>query len=95
MKKEGSFQFNTLPRSSKLKYKLGIEDEEGNPTGRRVKTGKVINWFGGKDLKSLIGFDNDIKYKQYVGEDAKDNVKTISDEWAKELLRGKYFDEVY
>ena len=30
---------------------------------------KVIDYFGGKDLKGFIGFDNDIKYKQFLYND--------------------------
>ena len=46
--------------ASALKSKFGITDES--------KLGKIIDWFGKKDLKELLGFKNDVNYKQYLCE---------------------------
>ncbi len=81
--------------ATKLKKKLGIETEEGEPTGKGVKTGKVIDWFGGKDLKSIIGYDNDIKYKQYVFEDPNGKIWTPTNEQVEKAIKEGFFDKPY
>lgn len=46
--------------ADKLKQAFGISIES--------RLGRIIDWFGKKDLKSLIGFNKDVKYKQYLWE---------------------------
>ncbi len=46
--------------ASWLKETFGIDKD--------AKIGKIIDWFGKRDLKTLLGLENDIKYKQYLYE---------------------------
>ncbi len=63
----------------KLKNWLGISD--------KTKIGKIINWFGKKDLKIFLGFKNNIEYKQYLFEDKHGNVVAIPTEEVPEWLK--------
>lgn len=47
--------------ADKLKNTFNIKEKS--------KLGKIVDYFGGKDLKWMLGFDNDIKYKQYLYND--------------------------
>lgn len=40
--------------------------------GNNPRSIQFIDYFGGKDLKGLLGFDNDVKYKQIIYENTKD-----------------------
>lgn len=52
-------------------YKIAnlIKDAFKIDKKKHPKLVKVIDYFGGKDLKGFIGFDNDIKYKQFLHND--------------------------
>lgn len=52
-------------------YKIAnlIKDTFKIDKKKHPKLIKVIDYFGGKDLKGFIGFDNDIKYKQFLYND--------------------------
>lgn len=50
-----------------VKTKLGINDDAHKDS----KLVKFIDRFGGKDLKSMVGFDNNINYRQYLYENKK------------------------
>lgn len=53
----------------------------GGDENKDRKLTKFIDWFGGKDLKGMIGFDKDLKLKQYLYEDKKTgNIYTIPDQ---------------
>lgn len=61
-----------------IKSRFGITDES--------RTGRVIDWFGKKDLKTLLGFKNDINYKQYLLETDR-GVFPIPNEQVENLLK--------
>lgn len=47
--------------ATKIKKLFRIDDDS--------KLAKFIDYFGKKDLKWMLGFDNDIKYKQFLYND--------------------------
>lgn len=59
--------------ASWLKETFGIDSKS--------KTGKIIDWFGKRDLKTLLGLENDINYKQYLYEQPDGTVIAVPEMW--------------
>ena len=61
-------------------YKLADLVKGWYNTEKNPKITKFIDYLGNKDLKWMLGFDNDIKYKQFVKETQNLGLKMVPDE---------------